>query len=193
MHSYDQLERLLSIANHASPLLYNFMSQFPSDNKQTPDHLPITTTADLHSYDELQPAAAAPSTYFTVNSHGNYMVNKAGIPAFMIPAPRIRTPGSMQETLDSLRDDWVSVDIVFRSLQDAFIVKPSTCADLTEDEYLDDVDRELSIAYDDLMAQVRRLYRQLNRLSREMSQYKAATSSSSSSKDTLCNNGGLQQ
>ncbi|KAJ8655384.1 hypothetical protein O0I10_008876 [Lichtheimia ornata] len=163
------------------------MSQFPSDNKQAPDHLPITSTADLHSYDGLQPTTA-PSTFFTVNSHGNYMVNKAGIPAFMIPAPRIRTPGSMQETLDSLRDDWISVDIVFRSLQSAFIVKPSTCADLTEDEYLDDVDRELSIAYDDLMAQVRRLYRQLNRLSREMSQYKAA-----SSRDTLCNNGGLQQ
>ncbi|CDS12074.1 hypothetical protein LRAMOSA04269 [Lichtheimia ramosa] len=185
MHSYDQLEGFLSIANHASPLLHNFMSQF-SSNKQDPDNIPITTAADYHSYG----SPAVPSAYYSVNNNGDYMVNKAGIPAFLIPAPRIRTPGSMQETLDSLRDEWVSVDIVFRSLQEAFIVKPSTCADLTEDEYLDDVDRELSIAYDDLMAQVRRLYRQLNRLSREMSQYKAATSNNT--QDTLCN-GGFQQ
>ena len=172
MHSYNQLEQLLSIANQASSFLYNIMSQFPSD-KQAPDNIPITTTANgLYSYG----IPVAPSTCFSMNN-GNHMVNKTGIPAFMIPAPRIRTLGSMQETLDTLRDDWVSVDIVFRSLQSAseFMVKPSTCADLTEDEYLDDVDRELSIAYDDLMAQVRRLYRQLNRLSREMSQYRAAS------------------
>ncbi|KAI9275932.1 hypothetical protein BDA99DRAFT_496858 [Phascolomyces articulosus] len=76
---------------------------------------------------------------------------------------------TMQDKLDTLYDEWISVDIVYRSLQTAFPVRP--LVHLSHEERLEDIDRELSIAYDDLMTQVRRLYRQINRLSREMAQY----------------------
>ena len=75
---------------------------------------------------------------------------------------------TFQDKLDALYDEWISVDIVYRSLQTAFPVRP--LVHLSHEERLEDIDRELSIAYDDLMTQVRRLYRNINRLSREMAQ-----------------------
>ncbi|KAI8140185.1 hypothetical protein BJV82DRAFT_692764 [Fennellomyces sp. T-0311] len=76
--------------------------------------------------------------------------------------------GDMQDMLDTLYDEWISVDLVFRSLQNAFPVRP--LVRMTHEERLEDIDRELSIAYDELMTQVRRLYRRLNKLSRDMPQ-----------------------
>ncbi|KAI7856561.1 hypothetical protein BDC45DRAFT_503044 [Circinella umbellata] len=75
---------------------------------------------------------------------------------------------TFQDKLDTLYDEWISVDIVYRSLQTAFPVRP--LVQLSPEERLEDIDRELSIAYDDLMTQVRRIYRNINRLSREMAQ-----------------------
>ncbi|KAG2227503.1 hypothetical protein INT45_007529 [Circinella minor] len=75
---------------------------------------------------------------------------------------------TFQDKLDTIYDEWISVDIVYRSLQTAFPVRP--LVHLSPEERLEDIDRELSIAYDDLMTQVRRLYRNINRLSREMAQ-----------------------
>ncbi|KAI7873899.1 hypothetical protein K492DRAFT_200373 [Lichtheimia hyalospora FSU 10163] len=92
---------------------------------------------------------------------------------------------SLQDALDTLYDEWMSVEIVFQSIQTAFPVAP--LAPLSYEERLDDVDRELSIAYDDLMVQVRRIHRNLNRLSSDMAHFRAtklhnqhASSSSSS-------------
>ncbi|CAO3583613.1 unnamed protein product [Absidia cylindrospora] len=67
----------------------------------------------------------------------------------------------LQDTLDYLHDEWATIDIVLQSLKTAFTIHPSK---MTTEEYLDDIDRELSIAYDDLMAQVRSLDRNLKRL-----------------------------
>ncbi|CAO3611678.1 unnamed protein product [Cunninghamella echinulata] len=67
----------------------------------------------------------------------------------------------LEDTLHYLQDEWATIDIVLNSLKSAFTVYPSK---MTTDEYLDEIDRELSIAYDDLMAQVRSLDRNLKRL-----------------------------
>ncbi|ORZ13174.1 hypothetical protein BCR42DRAFT_419332 [Absidia repens] len=67
----------------------------------------------------------------------------------------------LQDTLDYLHDEWATIDIVLQSLKTAFTIHPSK---MTTEEYLDEIDRELSIAYDDLMAQVRSLDRNLKRL-----------------------------
>ncbi|CDH58391.1 predicted protein [Lichtheimia corymbifera JMRC:FSU:9682] len=97
---------------------------------------------------------------------------------------------SLQDALDTLYDEWMSVEIVFQSMQNAFPVAP--LASLSHEERLDDIDRELSIAYDDLMVQVRRIHRNLNRLSHDMAHFRAtkllqhnqrAASSSSSSSE----------
>lgn len=67
----------------------------------------------------------------------------------------------LQNTLDYLQDEWATIDIVLNSLKSAFTIYP---AKMTTEEYLDEIDREMSIAFDDLMAQVRSLDRNLKRL-----------------------------
>jgi enoyl-[acyl-carrier-protein] reductase (NADH) len=67
----------------------------------------------------------------------------------------------LQNTLDYLQDEWATIDIVLHSLKSAFTIHP---AKMTTEEYLDEIDREMSIAFDDLMAQVRSLDRNLKRL-----------------------------
>jgi hypothetical protein len=81
----------------------------------------------------------------------------------------------LQDKLDHLQDEWAAIDIVLYSLRTAFPAQPSK---LTSKEHLDNVDRELSIAYDDLMTQVRSLNRNLNRLD---SKIRASRSSGSTS------------
>lgn len=70
-----------------------------------------------------------------------------------------------QNDLDHLFYEWNTIHIVLESIRNAFTVKET----VTE-EHLDEVDRELSIAYDDLMAQVRHLERQLKRMTIEVNQ-----------------------
>ncbi|KAI8138559.1 hypothetical protein BJV82DRAFT_673503 [Fennellomyces sp. T-0311] len=77
----------------------------------------------------------------------------------------VATVNSMEEDLHHLRDEWATIDIVLHSLRNAFTVHPLESA---TEEHLDDVDRELSIAYDDLKAQVRHLERSLHRLDAEI-------------------------
>ncbi|KAI8093302.1 uncharacterized protein BX664DRAFT_313369 [Halteromyces radiatus] len=76
--------------------------------------------------------------------------------------------GQFQDTLDYLQDEWATIDIVLQSLKSAFTIHPSK---MSTEEYLDEVDRELSIAYDDLMAQVRSLDRNLKRLDVKIKSY----------------------
>ncbi|KAF7723226.1 hypothetical protein EC973_002164 [Apophysomyces ossiformis] len=71
----------------------------------------------------------------------------------------------LQDNLDFLLDEWTHIDIVLNSVRNAFPVQP---LESSSEEHLDEVDRELSIAYDDLMAQVRHLDRSLRRLDTEM-------------------------
>ncbi|CAO3621645.1 unnamed protein product [Cunninghamella blakesleeana] len=67
----------------------------------------------------------------------------------------------LENNLHYLQDEWATIDIVLNSLRSVFTVYPTR---LATEEYLDDIDKELSIAYDDLMAQVRSLDRNLKRL-----------------------------
>ncbi|KAG0175627.1 hypothetical protein DFQ28_006610 [Apophysomyces sp. BC1034] len=71
----------------------------------------------------------------------------------------------LQDNLDFLQDEWTHIDIVLNSVRNAFPVHPLSSS---SEEHLDEVDRELSIAYDDLMAQVRHLDRSLRRLDTEL-------------------------
>lgn len=70
-----------------------------------------------------------------------------------------------QDDLDHLFYEWNSIHIVLESIRNAFTVNQNS-----SEEYLDQVDKELSIAYDDLMAQVRHLDRRLNKMALEVNQ-----------------------
>lgn len=70
-----------------------------------------------------------------------------------------------QNDLDHLFYDWNTIHILLESIRNAFTVEEN----LTE-EHLNEVDRELSIAYDDLMSQVRHLERRLKRMTNEINQ-----------------------
>ncbi|ORZ01333.1 hypothetical protein BCR43DRAFT_175881 [Syncephalastrum racemosum] len=75
----------------------------------------------------------------------------------------------IQDSLHHLQDEWATIDIVLRSLRDAYPFDPRTASEENEDER----DREKSIAYDDLMAQVRHLDRSLKRLDAQMNALRA--------------------
>lgn len=70
-----------------------------------------------------------------------------------------------QNDLDHLFYEWNTINIVLESIRNAFTVNQSS-----SEEHLDQVDKELSIAYDDLMAQVRHLDRRLNKMTLEVNQ-----------------------
>lgn len=75
----------------------------------------------------------------------------------------------IQDSLHHLQDEWATIDIVLRSLRDAYPFDPRSASEENEDER----DREKSIAYDDLMAQVRHLDRSLKRLDAQMNALRA--------------------
>ncbi|SAM01427.1 hypothetical protein [Absidia glauca] len=81
----------------------------------------------------------------------------------------------LQDKLDYLQDEWAAIDIVLNSLRTAFPAQPCK---LPSKEYQENVDWELSIAYDDLVTQVRSLNRNLNRLDNKI---RASRSSGSTS------------
>lgn len=70
-----------------------------------------------------------------------------------------------QNDLDHLFYEWNTINIVLESIRNAFTVNQSS-----SEEHLDQVDKELSIAYDDLMAQVRHLDRRLTKMTLEVNQ-----------------------
>ncbi|KAI8641889.1 hypothetical protein BD408DRAFT_417280 [Parasitella parasitica] len=70
-----------------------------------------------------------------------------------------------QNDLDHLFYEWNTINIVLESTRNAFTVNENS-----SEEHLDQVDKELSIAYDDLMAQVRHLDRRLNKMTLEVHQ-----------------------
>ncbi|GAA5807932.1 hypothetical protein MFLAVUS_001312 [Mucor flavus] len=66
----------------------------------------------------------------------------------------------LQNNLDDLQTDRASMEIVFTSLKNAFLIYP-------EAEW-EEIDKEICRAYDDLMAQVRQIDRSLKRLDRSI-------------------------
>ncbi|KAG2196779.1 hypothetical protein INT46_011148 [Mucor plumbeus] len=70
-----------------------------------------------------------------------------------------------QNDLDHLFYEWNTINIVLESIRNAFTVNQNL-----SEEHLNKVDKELSIAYDDLMAQVRHLDRKLNKITLEVNQ-----------------------
>ncbi|KAJ8657106.1 hypothetical protein O0I10_007186 [Lichtheimia ornata] len=79
------------------------------------------------------------------------------------------TVTGIEEDLQHLQDEWASIEIVFNSIRNAFPVQSLKNA---PEELLDEVDRELSIAYDDLKAQVRHLTRNLQRLETDLAPFR---------------------
>jgi hypothetical protein len=70
---------------------------------------------------------------------------------------------TFENDLDYLHYEWTTINIVLQSIRNAFTFRENMT-----DEYLNEVDKELSIAYDDLMAQVRQLDRRLKRMTADM-------------------------
>jgi exonuclease VII small subunit len=68
----------------------------------------------------------------------------------------------LQDHLDDLQTDRASMEIVFTSLKNAFLIDPFA--------EVEEVDKEICRAYDDLMAQVRQLDRSLKRLDKSIKQ-----------------------
>lgn len=66
----------------------------------------------------------------------------------------------LQHNLDNLQADRASMEIVFTSLKNAFLIYPQA-------EW-EEIDKEICRAYDDLMAQVRHMDRSLKRLDRNI-------------------------
>jgi cell division septum initiation protein DivIVA len=83
---------------------------------------------------------------------------------------------ALENDLGYLQDSWASIHIVLDSLQNAFLVTPFQGAN---EQQLDELDRELGTAYDDLMVQVRQLDRSLKQLDRKISELQSTSSSAS--------------
>lgn len=80
--------------------------------------------------------------------------------------PTINEITVLENDLGYLQDSWASIHIVLDSLKNAFLVTPFEGAN---EQQLDELDRELGIAYDDLMIQVRQLDRALKQLDGKIS------------------------
>ncbi|KAI9310185.1 hypothetical protein BX666DRAFT_2011039 [Dichotomocladium elegans] len=97
------------------------------------------------------------------------------------PVPQeMATVNGIEDDLHHLQDEWASIEIVLKSLQNAYSVRPLENA---PEQLLDDVDRELSIAYDELKAQVRHLARSLQRLDKKIEPFRPLKPSLAQSPD----------
>ncbi|KAI7886480.1 hypothetical protein K492DRAFT_203275 [Lichtheimia hyalospora FSU 10163] len=103
------------------------------------------------------------SSTTTASTKGHASSQQTSIPEDMA------TVTGIEEDLQHLQDEWASIEIVFNSIRNAFPVQPLKNA---PEELLDEVDRELSIAYDDLKAQVRHLTRSLQRLETDLAPFR---------------------
>lgn len=72
---------------------------------------------------------------------------------------------SLEEDLHHLQDEYATIEIILNSLRNAYPIRP---LDTASEELLDEMDRELSVAYDDVKAQVRQLARSIHRLEEEI-------------------------
>ncbi|KAI8063796.1 hypothetical protein BC940DRAFT_321478 [Gongronella butleri] len=165
-------------------------STFSSQSARTPWATPMTAQTDVSDHNSnyfstrdpsmMMAAGMAPPTHMQMTpnpsatrktrsltaSSGDTITASTSAAPHAAAGARIAGAGNeaidqMQDTLDFLQDEWASIDIVLRSVKSAFTVYPDR---LNDDQYLDDVDRELSVAYDDLRAQVRSLDRNLKHL-----------------------------
>ncbi|ORZ25723.1 hypothetical protein BCR42DRAFT_400795 [Absidia repens] len=80
----------------------------------------------------------------------------------------------LETTLDHLKTDCILIDVVLKSLQSFFPIRP-----MTTDEQLDQVDKELGLAYDDMLNQIRALYRNVVKLDRAIKSIPSSHVSSS--------------
>ena len=100
----------------------------------------------------------------------NVSTTKGHAPSQQTSIPEdMATVTGIEEDLQHLQDEWASIEIVFNSIRNAFPVQSLKNA---PEELLDEVDRELSIAYDDLKAQVRHLTRNLQRLETNLAPFR---------------------
>ncbi|CAO3662558.1 unnamed protein product [Umbelopsis ramanniana] len=88
---------------------------------------------------------------------------------------KLEAVSALENDLGYLQDSWASIHIVLDSLQNAFLVTPFQGAN---EQQLDELDRELGTAYDDLMVQVRQLDRSLKQLDRKISELQKTSSAS---------------
>ncbi|KAG2218130.1 hypothetical protein INT45_000428 [Circinella minor] len=110
-----------------------------------------------HHYQQHQPQQSLSST-----------PSSSSMPSSVVQQD-VSAVSSIEDDLHHLQDEWATIDIVFHSLRNAFTTHPVETA---TEEHLDEVDRELSIAYDDIKAQVRHLERSLRRLDNEISTFR---------------------
>ncbi|KAI9305080.1 hypothetical protein BJ944DRAFT_239972 [Cunninghamella echinulata] len=68
-----------------------------------------------------------------------------------------------ESELNCLLTECASIDVVLKSLQSFFFVQP-----MTTEEQLDKVNEELTIAHDELLSQVRQLYRNVIKLDKSI-------------------------
>lgn len=164
-------------------VLYSHITQFSnpmsrSNQQQTPGQSAKPRKYTRHSYSSRRASTSSNGSIRSAVASGTLDVNTSTSQSLETSqGTSTNEPGSsstrltsLQDALDTLYDEWMSVEIVFQSMQNAFPVAPLT--PLSQEERLDDIDRELSIAYDDLMVQVRRIHRNLNRLSSDMTQFR---------------------
>ncbi|KAI8880217.1 hypothetical protein K501DRAFT_132370, partial [Backusella circina FSU 941] len=70
---------------------------------------------------------------------------------------------SFEQSLDDLFYEWTSINVVLQSIRNAFASKRDASK-----EHLEEINRELSIAYDDLNTQVRHLERRIKRMTTDI-------------------------
>lgn len=106
------------------------------------------------------------------NNSKNHKLNNANTSTTYNAQSQYDELEQLQDHLDDLQSDRESMEIVYKSLKNAFLIYPSA--------ELDEIDKEICRAYDDLMAQVRQLDRSLKRLDKsiKLTEQKKATCNS---------------
>lgn len=106
-----------------------------------------------------------PSSSRTQSSqHQRQQQHEPPLPTFQLSYEDVSLR-SLEEDLQHLQDEYATIEIILNSLRNAYPIRP---IDNASEELLDEMDRELSVAYDDVKAQVRQLARSINRLEEEI-------------------------
>ncbi|KAI7877719.1 hypothetical protein K492DRAFT_180452 [Lichtheimia hyalospora FSU 10163] len=124
------------------------MNQQPPPSKKSKPSSSIRTQSSQHSHHQQhEPPPQPPSQ-----------------PTFQLSYEDVSVH-SLEEDLHHLQDEYATIEIILNSLRNAYPIRP---IDTASEELLDEMDRELSVAYDDVKAQVRQLARSIHRLEEEI-------------------------
>ncbi|CAO3578768.1 unnamed protein product [Absidia cylindrospora] len=136
----------------------------PSSSRLTDTDPPSTTTARTHTGKrkrtdtlttiEQSSSSSSPQTSSKLTKRTRHHLQEK-THAIKNDIERLET------TLDHLKTDCILIDVVLKSLQSFFPIRP-----MTTEEQLDQVDKELGLAYDDMLNQIRALYRNVVKLDR---------------------------